>query len=305
MKVKNENRLNMYLVLIEYINTLPAAIIALMPGFSEFYTAFTTNVNAIRAKNEVQSSSRTGFRIKKVAGKLDTVTYAIFMADCITAYALSINDTVLVQQMKFSKTALLKKRDTAMADDAQFILSKAVELLAGLESFGIKQQQIDEFTAKIKNFNDNIPLPRININKRKLLTKEIEDLFKATEVILARMDKLIDILILLDQVVYTSYYFSRKVVNNSGRKLALRGIVSDKIGNPITAVVVAITAINRETKTTDKGYYEFKNLPAGFHELTFTRVDYEKTSAKAGTISGQRVQLDVTMEASNPLKKAA
>lgn len=305
MNVKNENRLNMYLVLIQYINTLPAAILALMPSFSEFFAEFTANVNLIRAKNEVQASSRIGYRIMKTAGKLETVTYAIFMADCITAYALSIGDTVLVKQMKFSKSSLLKKRDTAMADDAQFILSIAIENLSVLDTFGIKQEQIDEFTAKIKNFNNNIPLPRIHINKRKMLTKEIANLFTATDAILARMDKLVDILILADNVFYVSYYFNRKVVNNSGRKLSLRGIVSDTNGNPILGVMVNISAINRETKTTDKGYYGFKNLPAGFNEITFSRVDYEKTTTQVGTVSGERVQLDVTLEATTNNRNVA
>ena len=305
MNVKNENRLNMFLVLIEYINTLPAALLALMPGFSDFFTEFTTNVNLIRAKSEVQSSSRIGYRIMKTAKKLETVTYAIFMADCITAYALSISDTVLVKQMKFSKSSLLKKRDTAMVDDVKFILSKAIEHLRDLEPFGIKQLQIDEFTAKIKNFNNNIPLPRININKRKLLTKEINERYTITEEILARMDKLVDIMILSDNVFYTSYYFNRKVVNNRGRKLALRGIVSDTNGNPISGVIINILEINRETKTTNKGYYEFKNLPTALHNLTFSRVDYEKTTAQVGTISGERVQLDVTLEAINNENKVA
>ena len=305
MNVQNENRLNMYLVLEEYINTVPAETIDTMPGFSQFYTEFTTNVNLIRAKSEVQSSNRVGYRMMKSAGKLETVTYAIFTADCITAYALSKNDTVLVEQMKFSKTALLKKRDTAMADDAQFILSKAIEFSRDLEPFGIKQQQIDEFTAKLTAFNTNIPLPRININKRKLLTKEIEELFIATEAILTRMDKLVDIKIISDNVFYVSYYFSRKVVNNNGRKLALRGIVYDTNGNPITSVMIKIPAINREAKTTDKGYYEFKSLPAGIHDLNFTRVDYEQTNLQVGTLSGQRVQLDVTMEATTSNKNVA
>jgi hypothetical protein len=207
--------------------------------------------------------------------------------------------------MKFTKSGLLKKRDTAMADDAQFILSKGIELLSDLAPFGIKQPQIDEFAAKLLDFNTNIPLPRININKRKLLTKEIEELFTANDAILVRMDRLVDILILIDNVFYVSYYFSRKIVNNNGRKLALRGIVTDTNGNPISSVMINIPAINRETKTTDKGYYEFKSLPAGFHNLTFTRVDYDQTSLQVGTLSGQRVQLDVILEETSSNKNVA
>lgn len=295
MEAKNENRLNMYLVLIQYVNTIAGGILTSMPGFPQFFADFTANVNLIRSKNENQSSNRIGYRLIKTAGKLDTVTYAIYVASCITAYAQSINDTVLIKQMKFTKSALLQKRDTAMADDVQFILSKTIELLVNLELFGIKQLQIDELTAKLNNFNTNIPLPRANINKRKMLTNEIKKVFTATDVILARMDSLVDIKINTDNEFYVSYYFARKIINNHGRKLAIRGVVTSALNNPIEGVNIAIPALGLVTKATAKGYYEFKNLPAGLHSLYFTRVDFEETKRLVGILSGQRVQLDVTM----------
>jgi hypothetical protein len=218
------------------------------------------------------------------------------MADCITAYALSVNDLVLLEQMKFTKSDLLKQRDTKTADDAQFILTKAIEFLTNLTPFGILQSQVDDLNDLIIAFNTNIPLPRVNINKRKLLTKEIEDLIVSCDAFLIRMDKLVNILQLNDETFYTEYYFSRKIVNNHGRKLSLRGYVYDTLGNPINKVKVTVNGLNKETKTTDRGYYEFKNLPAGMQSLTFTQVDYQTLNTQAGIITGERADLNITME---------
>jgi len=297
MKNPQENKLSMYIVLSEYLSTVPAQTIASMPQFEQFFADFNANVQKLRSKSEYQSASRIGYSRNKTEGKEETITYANNMAACISAYALSIGNEVLAEELKFTKSGLAKQRDTKTADDANFILTKGIEYLEFLSPFGIKQQQIDKLTDVLAYFNANIPLPRARINARKLLTKQIADLFITNDLLLKRMDSLVNTLELTDNTFYTSYYFSRRIVNNNGRKLSLRGFVLDTNGNPIVGVKVEIPTIRRVAKTTEKGYYEFKNLPAGFQNLIFNRVDYIETSRLVGIVSGQRVQLDVTLEA--------
>jgi len=293
-----ENKLSMYLVLSDYLSTVLAETLQSMPQFEQFFAEFKAGVQKLRQKSEIQSASRLGYRINKTEGKEETITYALNMASCITAYALSVDNEVLVEELKFTKSKLDKQRDTKTADDAQFILNKGIEYLQFLAPFGIKQPQIDKLTEVLAYFNLQIPQPRAKINARKLITREIFDLFIIIDTVLKRMDKLVDTMELVDNTFYTSYYFSRKIVNTHGRKLSVRGFVYDTNGNPIPGVIVDIFEIRRKAKTTAKGYYEFKNLPPGFQNLNFSRVDYLETNRLVGIVSGQRVQLDVTMEQS-------
>ena len=297
MNVKNENRLNMYLVVADYLNAAPAGTIASMPDFAQTFAEFLTNLQIIQAKSEAQSASRLGYRIAKTAGKEEVVGYAMNMNNCIAAYAEAISDAVLEEQMKFTKSDLLKKRDTATLDDVQFLHSKAITLLNNLTPYGVAQAQIDTFKSAIITFTTNIPLPRNNIVKNKMLTKDIEEHFIICNDLTVRMDKLVKILRLTDKAFCTEYFFSRKVVNNHGRKLAVRGLVLDATGNPVSNVTVTVPTLGKETKTSDRGYYEFKNLPKGMQRLYFARVDYQAVNRTVGIIAGERVQLDVTMEA--------
>lgn len=299
MNVKNENRLNMYLVVADYLNAAPAGTIASMPEFAETFDRFNTSLQVIQAKSELQSASRLGYRIAKTVGKEEVVYYAMHMNDCIAAYAIAIGDTVLEQQMKFTKTELLKKRDTATLDDVQFLLSKGIALQSSLGPYGVSQAEIDMLTTVIGTFQTNIPIPRNNIVKNKMLTKDIEAQFVICNGLLIRMDKLVKIVKLTNNAFFTEYFFSRKIINNHGRKLAIRGLVVDAVGNPVSRVTVTIPTLGRETKTTDKGYYEFKNLPKGMQSLDFARVDYDTTNRTVGILSGKRVQLDVMMEGAN------
>jgi hypothetical protein len=251
----------------------------------------------IQAKSELQSASRLGYGMLKTAGKEEAVYYAMNMNDCIAAYAVAINDTVLGQQMKFTKSALLKKRDTTTFDDLQFLLSKGIELLNNLEPYGISQTQIDNLTTVIETFHTNIPVPRNNIVKNKMLNKDIKEQFTICNGFISRMDKLVKIIKLTNNPFFTEYFFCRKTINNHGRKLALRGVISDANGNPISSVTVSIPTLDKITKTTNKGYYEFKNLPKGLQSLDFARVDYDTTTRTVGILASTRVQLDVTMAA--------
>jgi hypothetical protein len=297
MNAKNENRLNMYLVVKDYLSTVPAATITSMPNFQEILTDFNANVLLIRDKSENQSASRIGYRMQKTTGKQETVLYALNMANCITAYAIATGNTVLQQSMKFTKSKLFIQRDTKTADDAQLILTKAVELQASLVPYGIAQPEIDKLTEVINDFNTNIPLPRVNINSRKLLTAEINTLLLQCDAQLIHMDKLVNIKQLTDETFFASYFYSRRIVNNHGRKLSIRGTIVNSAGIPIPSVLVSIPGLERETLTTSKGYYEFKNLPKGLQNIIFSRVDYTTTNRQAGIISGRRLQLNVILQA--------
>jgi hypothetical protein len=305
MDAKKENRLNMYLVLIQFLSNVSAGIINSMPGFGNLLTTFTENVNKINLKAELQAANRLVFAQMKTAGKEQAVNLAINLAACIKAYASSVNNSVLESDMKFTKSQLLRKRDTSAVQNMQFILTKEIANLAALEPFGITQTEIDEVTTALDNFITNIPLPRTIATDNVMLTQEIEQLFKENDKVLEEMDKLVNIKRLTENAFFINYYLKRKVINYHGPKLALRGIITDTAGNPIPNVVISIPALNVETKSTDKGYYEFKKLPKGIQNLIFTRVNFVTTSRQVGIISGERVQLNLTLDNSTSSSDAA
>lgn len=297
MNARNQNRLKMYLVVANNLNTVPSQTLTAMPHFVQLFADFKAGIAVIQKKSETQSASRLGFRIAKTAAKEEAVRYAVNMNDCLAALALATNDTILQQQMKYTKSMLSKERDISTLTETKFILSKAIELQNDLQPYGVDQTQIDKLALVIQNFSNKIPLPRNNINKNKIINKDIEAQFTDCKNLLTRMDGLVKILELTNPAFCTQYFFTRKIVNCHNRKLTVRGYASDTNGNPITSVTVKIPTINRETKTTDKGYFEFKNLPKGMQNIIFSRVDFQTTNRHIGVVSGQRLELNLTMEA--------
>ena len=305
MNAIQENKLNMFLLVIDNLETEPVALLQTMPGFLPLLTDFTATVNLIREKNEFQTANRKGHKIVKTTKKNLMIKHATNLAACVKAYAKSVNNEVLSQEMRQSRSELSRKRDSTAADVSKFITIKATENLTDASPFGVSQVIIDEIDVMISTFNTNIPLPRMSILNKKILTKAIKILFMNAYECTKSMDTLVDILELTNPDFYQKYFFSRKIVNNHGKKLSMRGTVINEKEVEITAVTVSIPAISRFTKTTANGYFEFKNLPAGVHNVIFERPGYETTNRQIGTVTSVRQQLEVIMTASVFAKNVA
>ena len=305
MNALQENKLNMFLLVNDNLETEPVALLQTMPGFLTLLTDFTATVDQIRDKNEFQTANRKGYKIVKTNKKNLMIKHATNLAACVKAYADSVHNEVLSQEMKQSRSELSRKRDSTAADVSKFITIKATENLTDAAPFGVSQVIIEEIDVMIANFNTNIPLPRMSILNKKILTYEIKKLFTIANDYIKSMDTLVNILELTNPEFYQKYYFSRKTVNNHGKKLSMRGTVINEQEVEIAAVNVSIPSISRTTKTTAKGYFEFKNLPAGVHNVIFERPGYETTNRQIGTVTSVRQQLEVTMVAIENSQKVA
>ncbi len=299
MTAYQENRFSMLLVILDYLSKVSPALLASMPEFVTTLTLVNEKVEALRLKNEQQRKMITGYRIEKTAGKLEATNTGLNVAQIIRAYAVANNDVVLENEMKYTKSVLLRKRDNDTAADLAAIINKAMLLQSDIAPFGATPAVLEKATTDLNNFISNIPLPRANINARKVITQDIKILFREIAVNLKFMDDLVLTKRISDNEFYRAYTANRKVVNNHGKKLALRGIITDANSKPIAGVTVAVRDIKVETKSTDKGYYEFKNLPKGTQIITFSRAGFITQSIPVAIIATQRAEQNVTLQAAD------
>lgn len=296
MNIKHGNRVRMYQVIITFLEAAPVAIINTMPGFAQFLTDFKSNVDQINLKSVTKANNPKAITIIKAKSREEAAVLALNMANCLTAFALSAKNQVLEAQMKFTKTDFKKKRDQELAATLNLIRTKATQNAANLVPYGITQVEINQYTTAVENYIKNIPSTRANINTRKELTEQIAALFKNCEEQLRRMDALVEIKKLTNNKFYKNYHLNRKVVKTNTRRLSIRGIVTDENNNPISKVLVSIPTLKLETKTTKKGYFEFKKIPKGIQNLTFTHVNFEETKHHVGITTGYRVQVEINMK---------
>jgi hypothetical protein len=165
-----------------------------------------------------------------------------------------------------------------------------------LEPFGITTAVLNEANQMLTNFRNELAIPRNKIAARKLVTLQIKEAFRESSKILLNLDTLVNTIAEVQSDFKEEYFINRKIINYHGSKLSVRGFVKTADGVPIQNVTITLLNGKRETKTTSRGYFEFKNLPTGIDTLLFEKVQFNEYRTTIGVIKGERVQLEITLD---------
>jgi Carboxypeptidase regulatory-like domain len=283
------NKVDMFQVVLSTLNDQAPETLQSIPNFIQLFEEFKAKFEELQQNSSQQSANGKGIRIDKLNKKDIMITLALNTASCLRAYADSINNIVLEKEMTVTKTNLIRLRQITVADACTNIHKIATQNSQQLLPYGISQTTLDQLQDAINQYNTINIQPRANINKRKETTLKIKELILECNTILERMDKLANILKLTNPRFVESYYFSRKTINR-------HGIITTEEGTPIQGAKIKIAKIKNTTTTTTKGYFEFKNLPPGFHKITITHPNYKPIEEQVGTIKRMRLQLNRTMQ---------
>lgn len=296
MNSKQEDKLSMLIVVVSYLATLPASIINQMPGWEVLYVQCTEILQKLRALKQGQSMNRKGFRMTKGNYREIMVAEGFITAARIKAYALSINDMVLWNEMDFKPYQFERMRDSDVADTCSAIYDKANSLLTDLAPYGVTTATQFQFNNTIDNYNSYLPMPRAGVVTKKEITESIKLTFESLDTVLTSMDTLATMLKFSEPKFFKSYFSSRKIVESGSRVIAIRGFVTNKEGAPLKKVVVTIEELEGMfTTTTARGYYQYKNLPDGVFTFTFSRAGYAPYKVPIAVTKSLRVEYDVTL----------
>ncbi|MGL2966117.1 carboxypeptidase-like regulatory domain-containing protein [Flavobacterium sp. XGLA_31] len=296
MNQMQERKRSMYYVVEDYLATVPAATIASMPEFEAKFTVFMNVVDKIRTQSESQTTNRIGYRMVKDDLKLDMTKKAIDVASRVKAYAINTNDVVLREEMYQRISNLYKRPDTVCADICQFIYNKGQLLLTALAAYGVTNELLDALNDSIGAYTSYIPKPRAGIVERKQATEEMMRLFKASDATLSSLDALITMLQFTDKEVYDAYFSSRKIIRPSYRTIALKGIITDAEGLPLSKVDVRVDGTSIIRKTSSRGGFEIKDLDSGTYTVVLQKAGYAATTTEVAITATERTVVTVVME---------
>ena len=95
MTTKQEDKLSMEIVVVDFLNNTDPSILALMPQINTLKEKFSTNVNKLRTFKNGQTLNRTGNRIAKDQLREQMTQLGFTTAAKVCAYAIAINNEVL------------------------------------------------------------------------------------------------------------------------------------------------------------------------------------------------------------------
>lgn len=307
MKTKQENRLNMYLAVRNFV--IPNEEVAkTVPNFMTNYAIVQNTIAEIQSVAEFQRTDKTGLALGKNKQRELLIVMAAENSSIVLSYAKSIKNDLLLSEAKFKESDLSRLSDVALKDSSMIIYNKAEENISNLAEYGITPETQAEFLKAINSFNISIQSPRHGINEKSQATKKIPELFKKADDAIENMDFAVNGVKRRLPDFYNGYRSARVLVDLGTGRLALKATVRDRLtGEPVRGVSFSFlhdgmkaagTSGNGEIskKSAEKGRLQIKSMPSGNYKVVISKPGYKDKEAVVSIGEGERSEMVVELE---------
>lgn len=316
MTTRQESKLSMFLAVKDYL-TANATLTTALPNYAGFFSTFQSSIISIQTYGEQQMFDKTGIAENKKALRETLVMLAADTSRKITAYAKFANNTVLMNEIKYTESDLKKLADTGLRDATQGVYDRAQTNLTALATYGITAATQTTYLNAINAFVASIPKPRLGITDKKQSTTQLANFFNVAEGALENIDTIIEIVKLTQPNFYNGYKSARKLVETGTGSLTVNGFITDaSTGEPLKGVTVsfspdggslamkAVSSTNKTTKTdplvvkktAEKGGFNIKSLPEGTYQVSVKKNGYLEQIVTIEVTSGEKSEVKVQLE---------
>jgi len=304
-----ESKYSMELGLRDFFNK-NASITSKLPTFGILFAQYNSNLNEIQDLSKQQEIDKSGISENKNLLRADLVAKALDVSRKTESYATMNNHTILAKEVHYSESNLNKSSALKLRDRALVIHDKAFENIAALADYGVTRDMLTDLRNAIDLFSTSIPSTRTGKTESKQVTSQITRLLKANDVLLARFDKLMEVIHLTETIFYSEYKDNRKVINTGKGSLKLIVTVIDaETGDGIKGAKFTIMPHDESLKgisvsneqplvktTAKKGKFNIKNLFDGTYYATVVKPGYKKQELTLDVSSGDLTRLKVKLE---------
>lgn len=279
MNKQNEAKLNMYTAVASHSNANPA-IIAEVPAFQAAITTLNANVASILTIAQFETKVITGISTDKALFKEKLAQQAAAIAAAVFAYASSVSNHTLKEQVRFSQRKLLRIKDELVAPTCLNIHNAASANLVSLAPYGITAATLTSFNSAITNYKANVPSPRNAISLRSAYVKDLHNLFSQTDkLIKEQLDKLSLQFQTSHTEFYNAYKSNRIIVDPGVSGTLIKGkVISAANNKSIKDVKVEVISNGLTDSSTATGRFLLKPHVAGTYSIKLSKAGFQENT---------------------------
>jgi hypothetical protein len=307
MTLRQQSKIAMLMVLTEYLSQ-NTAIVNTIPNLAGLITQLKTLISQIQAQSEQQIINHTGVAVAKKEARINLVGVAADVARKLSAYALMDNNDNLLKEVRISDSVLSRMADEKLKEVCQLIYDRALANVQPAAQYGVNNPLLTSLLNAIDTFNAIIPKPRLSATEKKQATTQLTKLFVDVEVILEKVDMLVDIVKSNQVIFYSGFKSARMIVDRVGRGYILKVTILDASDNqPLKGVACKIiieqksatskeSAINKRTAL--KGSFYIKSMPEGTFNMSIAKSGYKSINQVLNISKNEFVNLNINLEKS-------
>lgn len=297
MNSKQEARLNMYDAVLAHCDA-NAAIVATVPAFQTAVNNFEDIVDDLRQAAQDEISATTGYALDKAEQRKNLSQLTLDMSGAIYAYAASVNNLVLREQVHITPSDLLRLKDELLGPACSNIVDAANANAAALVPFGVTAAKITVLEDAIDDYISAVPAPRNAVANRASIAESIRQYFKsADELLKKQIDKLAVQFQSTHPNFYNAYRSNRVILDPASSATQVSGTVTDQwTNNPVADVIIQVVDQAYSTTTNSDGEYILKIPVPGEYNITFSKTGYvTKTEEDVEVTLGGNTSLDIIL----------
>lgn len=297
MTIRQSSRYKAYTVALAHLNE-NLSITKDLPAFAEALQAANATLDAVAAADNRRQQDKLAITISKRQYREGLAHQAQLVANAIVTYATAQNDLGLKKAMNFSRSDLYHSNDKELESYITNILGMAQKLSEELKKYGISDEVMKSYAARVEEYRVAANEPRISQAERVEAGQQIDDgLRKLSDQLKNQLDKLMLQYKYSHPEFYNQYRQKRQLINGARRKTGLEGAVTEPAGKTgLADVDVLVNGSSLQTITGKDGSYLLVLPLFGETEITFRKEGYEPQTLKAEMIRGQRTRLDVVLK---------
>jgi predicted nucleic acid-binding Zn ribbon protein len=251
------NHLNMFRAVSKHASNNQAITDTIL-AFKNGIIALNVKITAIQTTSGEQDLAITGVTTNKNQLQETLVQSTFSVISPVKAYAVSIGDTTLEEQMNLSVTELRETNDDQIGQKAQTLLDIVNPLVLVLADYGITPAIITSWQTDITNYLDALANPRIAITHRATLTDELVTLFSEANAILKKTLDPVSISFKAANPHYLSdYQKAREIIDLGTGTTRIKGkcTMLSPDGEPVYNAKIIINEQNIETTSDVDGLF--------------------------------------------------
>ena len=214
MRKREENKLSMARAVQDALGN-NTSIVGSVPAFGNAKTELDQVIQEIDGMMQTQIRKVTSAdKTKAMNLALDV---AIVVIGAARAYALKEDKPSMAALFNYSRSELVKMRDTQLVNTLTLVHDNAVTMLTQLADYGITAAQLTQLQTLTADYNSLLSAPRANILAKSVATQGLATAFEKMDGVLARLDNLAVSKRSSEAEFYNTYTAARKIVDSNGK----------------------------------------------------------------------------------------
>ena len=216
MESRKENKLSMGLTVQTTCNRY-SAVTAQIPTFVTAMGDLGVKIQYIQGQVQIQAGKTDGITLNKQNLKIALCDKAFEIASAVSSYAATVKNPTLAGKVNFTKSDLLRSRDTETAGLCQNIRTEATANLAALAAYAVTAADLTDLAQKISTYATAVSAPTDAKVSKKTAGENIDHAFVDFDAILNnRMDTLMPKFQALSPDFVKDYTSARNIIDSGG-----------------------------------------------------------------------------------------